>query len=113
MAFTKFLTIYQKYHTGIHPLHHSPLSSLPPILEIVSTVSFFHFHICVHRFCTIFILLHHFATSPKLISTPHLTPPSENMFLINFIPIAGLNFAGRETQNDSDLAMKDVYFSFS
>jgi hypothetical protein len=35
------------------------------------------------------------------------------MFLINFIPIAGLNFAGRETQNDSDLAMKDVYFSFS
>jgi hypothetical protein len=29
LIFTKVLTIYQKYHIWIHPLHHSPLSSLP------------------------------------------------------------------------------------
>jgi hypothetical protein len=28
-AFTKVLTLYQIYHTSIHPLSHSPLSSLP------------------------------------------------------------------------------------
>jgi hypothetical protein len=29
VAFTKALTMYQIYHTWIHLLHHSPLSSLP------------------------------------------------------------------------------------
>jgi hypothetical protein len=33
VAFMKVLTIYQIYHTWIHPLHHSPLSLLPPFLE--------------------------------------------------------------------------------
>jgi hypothetical protein len=27
MAFTKVLTMYQKYHTSIHPLSHSPFES--------------------------------------------------------------------------------------
>jgi hypothetical protein len=31
VAFTKVLTIYQIYHTWIHPLHHSPLS--PPKMQ--------------------------------------------------------------------------------
>jgi hypothetical protein len=33
VAFTKVLTLYQKYHTWIHPLHHFPFSLLPPFLE--------------------------------------------------------------------------------
>jgi hypothetical protein len=37
VAFTKVLTMYQLYHTGIHPFCHLPLSSLPLIHETVST----------------------------------------------------------------------------
>jgi hypothetical protein len=33
VAFTKFLTLYQIYHTWIHSLYHSPLSP-PPFLEV-------------------------------------------------------------------------------
>jgi hypothetical protein len=36
VAFTKVITIYQIYHTWIHPLHHFPLFSPPPIPGIVS-----------------------------------------------------------------------------
>jgi hypothetical protein len=47
------------------PLHHSPLSPLPPFLEQFQQVSFFHFHIWVQNIFTIFTLLH-----PFLISSP-------------------------------------------
>jgi hypothetical protein len=33
VGFTKVLTMYHIYHTGIHPLHHSPLSSSSPFLK--------------------------------------------------------------------------------
>jgi hypothetical protein len=36
----------------ISPLHHSPLSSSPPILGIISTGIFFLLHICIHSICT-------------------------------------------------------------
>jgi hypothetical protein len=43
VAFTKFLKMYQIYHTLIQPLHHSPLSSFSPILGIVSAGIIFAF----------------------------------------------------------------------
>jgi hypothetical protein len=43
VAFTTVPTIYQIYHHWIHPLHHSPLSSPPPIPAVVSTGLIFPF----------------------------------------------------------------------
>jgi hypothetical protein len=50
-GFTKVLTMYQIYHTWIHPsapLYCSTLSSLPQFLEQFELVSFLHLHTCVH-----------------------------------------------------------------
>jgi hypothetical protein len=41
VAFTKVLTVYQIYHTWMHPLHHSPLS--PFILFLLLWFSRYHF----------------------------------------------------------------------
>jgi hypothetical protein len=43
VTFTNVFTINQIYHAWIHPLHHSPLSSPPPIPGIVSTDLIFPF----------------------------------------------------------------------
>jgi hypothetical protein len=43
VAVTKVLTICQIYHTWIHALHHSSLSSTPPIHVIISTGIIFPF----------------------------------------------------------------------
>jgi hypothetical protein len=51
VAFTKVLTLYQIYHTLIHPLHHSPLTSTPLIPEIASTGLTFPFtYMCTQYF---------------------------------------------------------------
>jgi hypothetical protein len=51
VAFTKVLTMYQIYHTWIHPFYSSPLS--PPIPGIVSTgINFAFMDMCTH-------ILHH------------------------------------------------------
>jgi hypothetical protein len=63
VAFTKVLTIYQIYHTWIHPLYHSPLYPHALIPGIVSTGIILHLHACVHIFCTIFTLLSPFSTT--------------------------------------------------
>jgi hypothetical protein len=70
VAFTKVLTIYQIYHSWIHPLHHS-LSLPPPIPRIVSTVSFFHLRTWVHNISAILTLPHLSHLLPLLlVSTP-------------------------------------------
>jgi hypothetical protein len=51
VALTEVLTIYQIYHTGIHPLHCSPLSLPPPN----SWNSFNRRHFCIYTYAyTIF-----------------------------------------------------------
>jgi hypothetical protein len=64
VAFTKVPTIYQIYHTWIHPLHHS-LSLPPSIPGIVSTCVIFPFtHMCTQN-------LYHIYPSTYF---PHLLP---------------------------------------
>jgi hypothetical protein len=68
VAFTQALKLYQKYHTWIHFLNHSPLSPHPlRFLQWFQQVSFLHLLTCVHIFCTIFTLL--------LSSPQHFPPP--------------------------------------
>jgi hypothetical protein len=45
VAFTKVLTMYQIYHTWIHPLHHAPL---PPSSHFWNSFNRYHFCICIH-----------------------------------------------------------------
>jgi hypothetical protein len=52
VAFTKVLTMYQIYHTWIHPLHHCPLTPPSPIPRMVSTGIIFAFTYT----CTPFLL---------------------------------------------------------
>jgi hypothetical protein len=59
VTFTKVLTIYQIYHTWIHPLHHSPSSPPAPIPWIVSIGIIFLF-ICM---CTQYLHHTHLLTS--------------------------------------------------
>jgi hypothetical protein len=67
VAFTKALRIYQMYHIWIHPLHHSPLSLLPPFLDSFNKT---HFSIYIHVY-TIFVLyLPSYRLSPH---SPHPT----------------------------------------
>jgi hypothetical protein len=51
---SKVLTMYQIYHTWIHPLH---CFLSPPSPEQFQQVSFLHLQTCVYTICTIFILL--------------------------------------------------------
>jgi hypothetical protein len=59
VAFTKVLTMYQIYHTLIHPVHCSPLSLPPWIPETVSAgISFAFTYTCTHYLqCIPFLLL--------------------------------------------------------
>jgi hypothetical protein len=54
VACTKVLTIYQVYHTWIHPLHHSFLSPPSSVPGIVSTGLIFSFaYMCTPYLCYI------------------------------------------------------------
>jgi hypothetical protein len=55
VAFTKVLKIYQIYHTWIHSIHHSPLTSP----HSWNSFNRYHFSICIHSIWTIFTLLLH------------------------------------------------------
>jgi hypothetical protein len=70
VTFTKVLTIYQIYHTWIHPLHHSAFTT--PFPHASNSFNKYHFsiYICVHNICTIFMLLHHFSTFSPLTLVP-------------------------------------------
>jgi hypothetical protein len=76
VAFIKVLTMYQIYHTWIHPLHRSPLLPSPPIPGTVSTGIIFAFT----DMCTCF--LHH--SHPPFPTTSPLplmsTSPKQDMF---------------------------------
>jgi hypothetical protein len=49
VALTQVLTMYQMYHTWVHPLHCSPLPSPTPILGVVSAGIIFAFtYLCTH-----------------------------------------------------------------
>jgi hypothetical protein len=50
VAFAKVLTLYQIYHTGIHPLHCSPLCPL----HSWNSLNRYHFCIYIHVY-TIFV----------------------------------------------------------
>jgi hypothetical protein len=75
-AFTKDLTMYQIYHTWIHPLHHYPLNFSLPNPGIVSTDKIFVFT----YMCSFYTFLHcfHSTTSPLPLVLP-LTH-RENLF---------------------------------
>jgi hypothetical protein len=65
VAFTKVLTMYQLFHTWIHPFLHSGVSPTPPIHGTVSTGTIFAFTcMCTH-------ILNHIY-SPKPLSLPSL-----------------------------------------
>jgi hypothetical protein len=64
--------MYQIYHTWIHPLQHSPLSSLHSFLAMrPPTGLIFHLHTCVHSICPIFTLMRLFPTSSSLPLVPN------------------------------------------
>jgi hypothetical protein len=50
-VFAKVLTMYQMYHTRIHPLHCCLSSPLPQFLEQFQQVSFVHLLTCMHSIC--------------------------------------------------------------
>jgi hypothetical protein len=58
VAFTKVLTIYQIYHTGIHSLHHSPLSLSP---HSWSSFNRYHFSIYIHVYTEFALFSHLYA----------------------------------------------------
>jgi hypothetical protein len=67
VAFTSVLTIYQIYDTWIHPLHHSPLSSLP---HSWNSFNRFHFPIYTHVYTIFTLYSHSHAFYPTLIPPP-------------------------------------------
>jgi hypothetical protein len=77
-ALAKVLTMYQIYHTWIHPLHHSLSSPLPNSQNSFNNSHFStYIHVYLHYIHTVCILLPHFPITSALTSA---NLPPQNVF---------------------------------
>jgi hypothetical protein len=77
VAFTKVLTIYQVYHTWIHPLHHSLLSLSP---HSWNSFRRFHFSIYMDVYTIFPPYSHSHAFSPHYPNSHWYQPSRQDLF---------------------------------